>query len=138
MTTLSKSYLLTKVLTASHRELVLYLYEGAHSFIHRAIEARKREDAAAAGEAIDKVVSIVIELSCGLDYNRNGALALRLDSIYNYMIEVLSECNREGSLEPLETCESILTILADAWRQALESEATAEPEAERARLQISA
>ena len=48
----SKAYLLTKVLTASKREVILYLYEGALSFIERAIQCRKDGDDEAAGVEI--------------------------------------------------------------------------------------
>lgn len=133
----SRAYLLTKVLTATNREVVLYLYEGALGFLNRAIQAREKSDASTAGEAIDKVVSILIELSCCLDYNRNGELALRLDSIYNYMIEALSLSNAKQDTEALHTCEGILTILGDAWRQAVNSEKSPE-QAPVAELRLSA
>ena len=86
----SRAYELTKVLTASNREVVLYLYEGALNFLNRALEARDLDDQEVAGKSIDQTISILIELSCCLDYSRNGSLALRLDSIYNYMIEALT------------------------------------------------
>ena len=48
-TQLSKAYLLTKVLTATKQEVVVYLYEGAISYLHRAGQALKSGDTAAAG-----------------------------------------------------------------------------------------
>lgn len=120
--TYPNAYLLTKVLTASKREVVLYLYEGAIEYLMRAIEARKKGEVAEAGEAIDRVIAILIELSCSLDYNQNGALAIRLDGIYNYMIEALTLSNKANELEPLETSHSMLKILGDAWQQAINSQ----------------
>jgi len=38
---LSKAYLLTKVLTATKHEVVVYLYEGAIGYVHRATETLK-------------------------------------------------------------------------------------------------
>jgi flagellar protein FliS len=117
----SRAYLLTKVLTAGRREVILYLYEGALGSLARAIEARRADDRATAGREIDRVIAILIELSGSLDYDKNGELALRLDGIYNYMIEALTASNN-GDEEPLQACEGVLTILCDAWRQALASE----------------
>lgn len=124
----SQAYQLTKVLTASNREVVLYLYEGALSLLGRAADDRRKGNTAATGEAVDRVIAILIELSSCLDYNRNGELAIRLDSIYNYMIDALTMSNASNDLETLEICEGILNILGDAWRQALTMERTSEPE----------
>lgn len=139
MTTIySRAYLLTKVLTASNREVILYLYEGAQGFLKRAAESRKAGDEAACGESIDRVISILIELSSCLDYNKNGSLALRLDSIYNYMIEALTHSSKDQEMEPVETCQSILVILSDAWRQAIATEKSVDAEPYHLQLRASA
>ena len=84
-------------------------------------------------------VAIVIELSCCLDYNQNGALALRLDSLYNYMIEALTLSAERTDVEGLETCASILNILTDAWRQAIQSTENVVPHhGEESELRLSA
>lgn len=136
--TYPRAYLLTKVLTASKREVVLYLYEGAIEYLMRAVEARKEDEVAEAGEAIDRVIAILIELSCSLDYNQNGSLAIRLDGIYNYMIEALTLSNKDNELEPLETCHSMLKILCDAWQQAINSEKPVDELGSDSQLAISA
>ena len=138
MTLYSNAYMLTKVLTASNREVILYLYEGAAGFLQRAAEARKRGDETECCESLDRVSSIMIELSSCLDYNRNGSLAIRLDSIYNYMIETIGMSNRQHDLEAIETCLSILAILSDAWRQAIASETGVEANGQEPSLEISA
>lgn len=120
-TRLSKAYLLTKVLTASNHEVIVYLYEGAISYLHRAVEAHKNGDHPEAAVAVDRVVSILIELSGNLDYTHDGHLAIRLDSIYNHLIETLTLAASNRDPEALESCESILLILHDAWSQAAAS-----------------
>lgn len=115
---LSKAYLLTKVLTASNEEVVIYLYEGAIGFLHRAATALRAERRGEAAEAIDRASHIIVELSGNLDYSQGGHLALRLDGIYNYLLETLAVAGRRGDLESLEACEGILVILHDAWQQA--------------------
>lgn len=134
----SRAYMLTKVLTANSRELILYLYEGAEGYLDRAIEARKIENDQEAAEMTDRTVSIIIELSCSLDYNQNGTLALRLDSIYNYMIEVLTKSQGIEGTESLETCRSLISILSDAWRQAVAAEESQADTAWEAPIQLSA
>lgn len=116
----SRAYLLTKVLTADRREVVLYLYEGALNYLGRALDALENNDAQTFAEFTDRTVAILIELSGSLDYNQNGSLAVRLDGLYNFMIELLTNARESGEADSVKTCESIMAILGDAWRQALE------------------
>ncbi len=121
-TPLSRAYLLTKVLTASKVEVIVYLFEGAIGYLHRAQEALREGRRGDAAEAIDRAVHIVIELSGSLNYQSGGPLALRLDGIYNYLIQSLTIASSRGDGEALEACAGILVILHDAWRQAAEAD----------------
>jgi len=121
-TRFSRAHLLTQVLSTQQHEVILHLYDGALNHLDRAMEALQRRDPRRASEALQRASSIIIELSCGLDYHRDGSLALRLDSIYNYLIEALTMATRSLDLEALETCRSVLVILKEAWGQAVESE----------------
>ena len=116
---LSKAYLLTKVLTANRQEVVVYLYEGAIGYLHRAQDALDRGRRDQAGAAIDRAIGILVELSGSLNFATGGHLALRLNSIYNYLIESLALANGRADGEALASCEGILVILHDAWQQAL-------------------
>lgn len=138
-TRLSKAYLLTQVLTANKQEIVIYLYEGAISYIGQAIACLKTRNAAEANEAIERCVGIVIELSNSLNYSAgDGHLALRLEAIYNYLIETLGLAAARNDVESLEACMSILLVLHDAWRQAEASEGRPLGKAGGSQLQISA
>jgi flagellar protein FliS len=142
-TRLSRAYLLTKVLTATSQEVVVYLYEGAIGYLHRAKQALEANDRAAAGIAIERALGIIIELSGTLNFEQGGALAVRLNNIYNFLIESLTLAGGRGSAETIESCESILTILHDAWQQTAASTTVrkaqqAESALARPALQISA
>lgn len=117
-TPLSKAYLLTKVLTASKAEVIVYLYEGAIGYLHRAVEALRDGRRGEAGQAVDRAIHIIIELSGSLNYNIGGQMALRLDSIYNHLIETLTLAMSRADSEGIESCEGILVILHGAWQQA--------------------
>ena len=120
-TKLSKAYLLTKVLTANNCEVVLYLYEGAIGYLHRATEAIRKGQPGEAGQKIERAINIIIEMSGNLNYSGSGQLALRLEGIYNYLIESLSLANSRKDIQAIEACEGILVILHDAWQQASSS-----------------
>lgn len=136
-TRLSKAYMLTKVLTASNQEVIVYLYEGAIGYLHRAVAFMRAGERAAACAAIDRVVSIVIELSGSLNYSANSHLALRLDAIYTHLLHALAHAGGSGDVESLEACEGIMSMLYDAWQQAaaLDDKSAARPAAQ---LHISA
>ena len=138
VTRLSKAYLLTKVLTASKSEIITYLYEGAINYLGRAIRDLREGDQADAGEAIERTISIIVELSGSLDYANGGQLTLRLDAIYNYLIESLTLAAGKGDVEALESCRSILAILHDAWEQAMDSMGEKAAQPAEGSLQISA
>lgn len=121
-TRFSRAHLLTQVLSADQREVILYLYDGALNHLDRAFDFLARRDRKHASESIQRASSIIVELSFSLDYNRDGALALRLDSIYNYLIDALTIAARTLDRETLETCQNVLSILEDAWGQAVESD----------------
>jgi flagellar protein FliS len=137
-TRLSKAYMLTKVLTASNQEVVVYLYQGAISFLHRAITAMREGERAAAGKALERTINILVELSGSLNYSASPHLATRLDSLYTYLIHSLSLAGGKGDVEALESCEGILSILYDAWQQAAASDQASAPAKPARQLQISA
>lgn len=136
-TKLSKAYLLTKVLTANNCEVVLYLYEGAIGYLHRATTAIRKERPGEASAHIERAINIVVEMSGNLNYNSNGQLALRLEGIYNYLIESLTMANSRKDIQAIEACEGILVILHDAWQQAANNP-EAKVERPKQQLQISA
>lgn len=117
-TRLAKAYLLTKVLTANDQEVIVYLYEGAISYLHRAVVFMSDNHRAAAGAALERCISILVELSGSLNYSANSHLALKLDAIYTYLIQTLTLAGGRGDVGALETCEGIMGILYDAWQQA--------------------
>lgn len=137
-TRLSKAYMMTKVMTASNNEVIVYLYEGAIGYLHRARLALREERRADASTAIGRALGILIELSGGLNYTTGGHLAVQLEGLYNYLIKTLTLVNSHADLDALESCESLLTILYDAWRQAAasaEAQTAVKPESQ---LRISA
>ncbi len=115
-----RANMLSRVLRADDQEVILYLYEGALDFLDRAEEARRAGDTEAGRDCVERAVSILIELSACLDYDRHGALALKLDQIYRYMIGALSGSPSGPDAQSIETSRGLLTILAEAWRQAVQ------------------
>lgn len=136
-TALSKAYLLTKVLTASKIEVIVYLYEGAIGYLHRAAEALREGHRAQSIQFVDRALHIIIELSGSLNYTTGGQMALRLDTIYNHLIESLTLANARADLEAIESCEGILVILHGAWQQAAASDEHVQTE-ETHQLRVSA
>jgi flagellar protein FliS len=117
---LSKAYMLTKILTATRNEVIVYLYEGAIGNLRRAVELIEEEQPGQAGTQIERAISIVVELSGNLNYSLNDTaqISLKLDGIYNYLIETLNLAAARNDVDSLRSCEGVLSILHDAWVQA--------------------
>lgn len=112
-----KSYLLTKVLTASTPEVIVYLYESAITNLQKAYFAVIQKKFDVAGSSLDQVVKILIELAQTLDRRVGAPLVFKLDALYNYLLNVLLNSETRRDIDTLQNCESVMTVLLDAWRQ---------------------
>src|SRR5580704_2002091 len=83
----SRAYASDSVLTASPEKLVVMLYDGAGRFLARAAAAFRAEDAATAGNALNRATAIIDELLATLD-PAAGEMAQHLADIYLF-------CKRE-------------------------------------------
>jgi len=109
------TYLEDRILSADPVELVHMLYQAASTAIADArchlAEGRIKERAS----AISKACEILLELTTSLDYERGGALGVRLANLYGYMHRRLIEANFRQSDECLAEVARLLTTLEEAW-----------------------
>lgn len=113
------------VMSASPHKLIVMLFDGAAGFIRAARLHMQAGQVAAKGEAISKAIDVVGGLSSALDHERGGELAGRLESLYDYISDLLLKANLENSVVRLDEAERLLADIASAWREI--GEAAAEP-----------
>ncbi|APR03289.1 flagellar export chaperone FliS [Thauera chlorobenzoica] len=113
------------VMSANPHKLIVMLFDGAAGFIRAARLHMQAGQVAAKGEAISKAIDVVGGLSSALDHERGGELAGRLESLYDYISDLLLKANLENSVARLDEAERLLADIASAWREI--GEAAAEP-----------
>ena len=106
-----------EISTSSQGRLIIMMYEGAIKFASMAIQSIGKGDIVKQGEYINKTHDIINELSLALDLKKGGEVALRLESLYQYMLSQLTLANIKSDRKALETIIKILGSLSEAWEQ---------------------
>jgi flagellar protein FliS len=114
-------YRAVKIQTASPAQIMLMLYDGAIRFALIAKKKIEEKDYAAKGTYIGKVQAIVSELMSSLDFSMAPELCERLEQLYLYMMERLTDSNLELKVEPLDEVVELLKTLREGWNEALTS-----------------
>ena len=115
-TSASKVYKKNQIETASPKQLVVLLYEGAVKHARLAELAIEKNDMEKANTNILKVQDIVTELMVSLNHqNGENAIASELQVLYSYMISQLIQANRQKDIEKLIDIRNLLSELRDTW-----------------------
>lgn len=108
----------------SKEELLLMLYEGALKFLRFARVAITKQDIAARGENLSKVLAILTELDCALDYDLGGEMSTNLSSLYHYMITRVTQANIKNNLQALDEVVHLLSELQEGFASSIQAMAT--------------
>jgi flagellar secretion chaperone FliS len=111
-----QNYFDNQVLAASPLKLIEMLYGAALDSIAAARRHLRRGDILARTRAVNKALRIVSELSRSLNHQAGGDLSRRLASLYRYVMRLLIEANAKQIDAPLAEAESLICILAEAWK----------------------
>jgi flagellar protein FliS len=106
-----------QIKTANQIRLIVMLYDGAIKHINLALdyfaEGHKRYDVI--NTHIIAAQDILSELMASLDFERGGALAKNLFSLYSFMNRRLLDANVKKDPAPLTEVKSHLGELREAW-----------------------
>lgn len=106
------------VLSASPHQLVVMLFDGAHSALVRARLFLEQGDIPAKGEALSKAINIIENgLKAGLNMDVGGDLPHNLSALYDYMVRRLLVANLRNDVEAITEVEALLLNISDAWKQ---------------------
>lgn len=106
------------VMSASPHQLIVMLFDGAHSALVRARLFLEQGDLVAKGEALSRAISIIDNgLKAGLDMDVEGELPQNMASLYDYMVRRLLLANLHNDVEGIIEVEGLLNNIADAWKQ---------------------
>ncbi|MDY0972714.1 flagellar export chaperone FliS [Siccibacter turicensis] len=106
------------VMSASPHQLIVMLFDGAHSALVRARLFLEAGQMAEKGEALSKAINIIDNgLKAGLDMEAGGELSQNLASLYEYMVRRLLQANLRNDVDAISEVEGLLVNIADAWKQ---------------------
>jgi flagellar protein FliS len=106
---------------ADRHQLTSMLFDGLIDRINQARGAVRRCDVPAKGVHFGKAQAILGELRGSLDHAAGGAIAARLDALYDYGSRRLLHAQLNDDELAIDEAVDLLTPVRDAWRQIRES-----------------
>jgi flagellar protein FliS len=105
----------TSITDADSHKLIQLLYNGALERINMAKARMQAKDFEGKGKLISKAIEIIGGLRGFLDFEKGGDLALRLETLYDYMERTLFDANRNNDLEKLDEVANLLRSIKEGW-----------------------
>lgn len=106
------------VMNASPHQLIVMLFDGAHSALIRARLFLDAGQLAEKGQALSKAINIIDNgLKAALNVEAGGELSINLAYLYEYMVRRLLIANLHNDVEAIVEVENLLNNIADAWKQ---------------------
>ena len=112
------SYKRSQVQGATPSQILVLLFKTA---VVRARTAMKNCDSSqdgVRGEAVRKLLDIVIELRSTLDRSLGGEMAENLDQLYDFVITTVIEAHTQRDSEKFQQALNVLDVLRDAFSEA--------------------
>lgn len=108
----------TKVLSANPQQLISLLFQGALAAIAKARLYMQNGDIAGRGTAISKAIDIVDSgLKASVDTEVGGEVAENLVATYELINRHLLLANLNADEKSLETAETMLKNISEAWQE---------------------
>ena len=127
---LCKSYRQVATQTASPGQLVVMLYDAAVNSLERAMAGFEKDDPIEFNQTIHNNVTraqdIINELNSSLNMAAGGDFALTMRRLYDYMNRRLVESNLRKDPAGIREVANRLTVLRDAWAEALRNQPSLE------------
>ncbi|MBW2030671.1 MAG: flagellar export chaperone FliS [Deltaproteobacteria bacterium] len=114
-----QAYMKTNVFTSDPSRLVLMCYEGAIDNLNIADKKLAERDYEGKSKSLGKAKDFIEELLFALDFERGGAIARNLDSLYNYMLRRIIFADLRRDSDAINEITSMLNELKEAWETAL-------------------
>ncbi len=109
------SYLTTEIMTADPGKLILLLFDGAINFLKQGkiylLEKQYKEK----GQQLMRGHAVVSELLNCLDKEKGGEIAIRLQAIYIYILQRITDADLKKDVGAIDECIGLLSELREAW-----------------------
>jgi flagellar secretion chaperone FliS len=108
------AYRANAILTASHGQQIVMLYDGARRFLFQAAAAMSEGQIVAAHNKLTRAEDIIRHLRSTLDMSQ-GVLPDRLHGIYSFSLSHLRQARLEQDPSKLEEISELLGRLRESW-----------------------
>ena len=109
------AYLESRILCADRMELVQILYQAALESVEDARGFLEQGNIVGRAKAINRAVNILGELIGSLNHEAGGDLSRQLLALYDYMMRLVIDANRQQADAPLAEASSLLRTLQEGW-----------------------
>ncbi|SIS46844.1 flagellar export chaperone FliS [Neptunomonas antarctica] len=103
------------VATASPKELISMLVDGALMAMAKAKGAIERKDISTRTEQLNKANDIILGLKDFLDHDKGGEVASNLDALYDYMVRTLMQANRSNDAVKVQEVMNLMLQIKSGW-----------------------
>jgi flagellar protein FliS len=101
--------------TASPKELISMLVDGALTAMAKAKGAIERKDISMRTEQLNKANDIILGLKDFLDHEKGGDIATNLDALYDYMVRTLMQANRSNDGIKVQEVMNLMLQVKTGW-----------------------
>ncbi len=117
------SYRKVATQTATPGQLVLMLYDGALSFLEKALTGFDYTDPRLFNQTINNNIlraqAIIHEMNASLNMEAGGEVSSNFRRLYNYFYRRLTQANRTKQKAPIQEIITHLRNLRDSWAEML-------------------
>jgi flagellar protein FliS len=114
----TSTYRHNAVLTASPEKLVRMLYDRAIQSLERSrrgVEQETTRRSAEVGQSLGLAMSVLGELRTSLDLTRGGDIAQKLDALYEFTLDQVSQANLLRDATHVDAALRVLKTLKEGW-----------------------
>ncbi|MBI4912746.1 MAG: flagellar export chaperone FliS [Acidobacteria bacterium] len=108
-------YLAQRVAGASPEELHAMLLEAGQRYLGKAIRSIQRKDLAAKTQELNRVLSIIEELTVRLNLDQGGDLVMNLVRIYEWWNREILQASMSLETAPLERVSRFMGEMRQTW-----------------------
>ncbi|SFF97430.1 flagellar export chaperone FliS [Neptunomonas qingdaonensis] len=101
--------------TASPKELISMLVDGALTAMAKAMGAIERKEISARTQQLNKANDIILGLKDFLNHEKGGEIATNLDALYDYMIRTLLQANRTNDAAKVQEVMTLMLQIKSGW-----------------------
>ncbi|MBF0608533.1 MAG: flagellar export chaperone FliS [Candidatus Magnetobacterium sp. LHC-1] len=109
------AYISMDISSLSPLDLIIKLYDGAISFLSKAVVAINKKDKVQKIQYLNRSRMIIEELLFSLNVEDGGEVALNLQDLYTYILLELTRVNASESIDKIYHIQELLKTLRSAW-----------------------